>query len=81
MFAHQQDLIFIVIGGDSFPEPRYIWWNFVSSSEERIRKATEDWKDQKVGKIEGELDFIPLPNDPLPLQIVSQRCHPRKSQF
>jgi redox-sensitive bicupin YhaK (pirin superfamily) len=56
----------IVLGGTPFPEPRYIWWNFVSSRKERIRQAAEDWKNQRMGRVAGEKDFIPLPSDPLP---------------
>ena len=56
----------IFIGGKEFSEPRYIWWNFVSSRRERIRVAAEQWKNQLLGKVAEEDDFIPLPNDPLP---------------
>ena len=57
---------FIALGGEPFPEPRYMWWNFVSSRKERIRQAAEDWKNQSMGKVPTETEFIPLPNDPLP---------------
>lgn len=56
----------LVIGGKPFPEERYIWWNFVSSSKERIRKAADDWKNNRIGQVEGETEFIPLPEIPLP---------------
>ena len=56
----------VIIGGEPFPEERFMWWNFVSSKKERIRKAAQDWKDQKMGKVPGETEFIPLPSDPLP---------------
>ncbi len=56
----------IVIGGESFAEPRYIWWNFVSSRKERIREAAEAWKNQKMGQVVDETEFIPLPDTPLP---------------
>lgn len=56
----------IIIGGEPFPEPRYIWWNFISSSKERIRKAAEEWSNQKMGKVAEEDDFIPLPDLPFP---------------
>lgn len=61
-----QDTRFILIGGDPFPEPRFVWWNFVSSSKERLRAAANDWRNQTMGKVEGENDFIPLPEDSLP---------------
>lgn len=56
----------LAIGGDPFPEPRHIWWNFVSSKKELIHKAAASWKEQTFGHVEGEVDFIPLPNDKLP---------------
>jgi len=56
----------IIIGGEPHPEPRFMWWNFVSSSKEKIRDAAQRWKDQAMGKVPEENDFIPLPNDPLP---------------
>jgi redox-sensitive bicupin YhaK (pirin superfamily) len=56
----------MVVGGDPFPEPRHMWWNYVSSSKEKIRAAAEAWKAQSWPKVPGETDFIPLPDDPLP---------------
>ena len=42
--------------------PRHIWWNFVSSSKERIQQAKEDWKRKRFDTVPGdEEDFIPLP--------------------
>jgi hypothetical protein len=42
--------------------PRHIWWNFVSSSKERIEQAKADWKAGRFSKVFGdEEDFIPLP--------------------
>jgi hypothetical protein len=49
-----------------FKEPRYIWWNFVSSRKERIREAAALWEKQEMGQVPTEVDFIPLPNIPLP---------------
>jgi redox-sensitive bicupin YhaK (pirin superfamily) len=41
---------------------RHIWWNFVSSSEERIERAKQEWKDGAFPKVPGdEVEFIPLP--------------------
>lgn len=61
-----KDTRLIFIGGKEFSEPRYIWWNFVSSRKERIREAAEQWKNQLFGQVAEESDFIPLPEDPLP---------------
>ena len=52
------------LGGDPLPEKRFIWWNFVSSSQERLEQAKADWQAGKFGKIPGDsTDFIPLPED------------------
>lgn len=34
----------MALGGATINEERYIWWNFVSSSKDRIEQAKEDWK-------------------------------------
>jgi len=52
----------MLLGGDPLPEDRYIWWNFVSSSYERIEQAKHDWKEGRFGLIPGDdQEFIPLP--------------------
>jgi redox-sensitive bicupin YhaK (pirin superfamily) len=61
MIQAQQDARVLVMGGLPFPETRHIWWNFVSSSKERIEKAKQDWREQAFGTIKGETEFIPLP--------------------
>jgi hypothetical protein len=48
-------------GGDALPGERFIWWNFVSSSRERIEQAKADWREQRFDAVPGETDFIPLP--------------------
>ncbi len=53
---------FLVLGGEPLPEPRHIWWNFVSSRKERIEQAKRDWLQQSFGAIKGETEFIPLPS-------------------
>src|SRR5205823_14829058 len=55
---------FMLLGGAAPDEPRYIWWNFVSSRKERIRQAAEDWKAARLPKVPGDdVEFIPLPED------------------
>ncbi len=52
----------VLFGGDPLDGPRRLWWNFVSSSAERIDQAKEDWKEGRFGLVPGdEKDFIPLP--------------------
>ncbi|MDH3846914.1 MAG: pirin family protein [Gammaproteobacteria bacterium] len=48
-------------GGDALTGERIIWWNFVSSSRERLERAKEDWREKRFDAVPGETDFIPLP--------------------
>ena len=52
----------LVLFGGAPLGPRHMWWNFVSSSRERIERAKQDWRDQRFGSIAGETEFIPLPD-------------------
>ncbi len=51
----------LLLGGEPLEEPRYIWWNFVSSSQERIEQAKADWEERRFAHVIGEHEFIPLP--------------------
>lgn len=52
---------FVVIGGAPLDGQRYIFWNFVSSSKERIATASSDWEQRKFAPVPGETEFIALP--------------------
>ncbi len=52
---------FMVFGGATMDSPRHIWWNFVSSSPDRIRQAAEDWRAGRFPGVPGDKEFIPLP--------------------
>ncbi|MBI1252342.1 MAG: hypothetical protein GC189_12825 [Alphaproteobacteria bacterium] len=52
---------FVIIGGAALDAPRHMWWNFVSSSADRIEQAKADWRDGRFGKVPGDDEFIPLP--------------------
>ena len=52
---------FVVIGGEALDAPRFMFWNFASSSKERIARAADDWSEQRFDKIPGETEWIPLP--------------------
>ncbi len=53
---------FVIVGGEPMDGERHIWWNFVSSSKERIEQAKADWKAGKFGTVPGDdREFIPLP--------------------
>lgn len=51
----------MLLGGEPLPEKRHIFWNFVSSSLDRIEQAKEDWKEQRFARVPDEHEFIPLP--------------------
>ncbi|CTQ41904.1 pirin family protein [Roseibium aggregatum] len=58
---------FVVLGGEPMDGRRYIWWNFVSSSKERIEQAKEDWRLGRFDTVPGDAEeFIPLPDRPGP---------------
>ncbi len=51
----------LLLGGAPLGK-RYIWWNFVSSSEERIERAKREWAERAFPKVPGDdVEFIPLP--------------------
>jgi redox-sensitive bicupin YhaK (pirin superfamily) len=52
----------MILGGAPLEGKRYIYWNLVSSSRERIEKAKDDWRNDRFEKVPGETDFIPLPD-------------------
>lgn len=53
----------MLIGGARLDGERFLWWNFVSSSRERIERARDDWRERRYASVPGETDFIPLPDD------------------
>lgn len=51
----------LLLGGAVMDGPRYLFWNFVSSSRERIPQAKEDWKAGRFATVPGDdKEFIPL---------------------
>jgi Pirin-related protein len=53
----------MLVGGAPLDGPRYIWWNFVSSSRERIEAARREWREQRFAPVPGDLERMPLPDD------------------
>ncbi|CAN7180616.1 pirin family protein [Pararhizobium sp. LjRoot238] len=52
----------MLFGGAALGSARHIWWNFVSSSKERIEQAKEEWRTGRFDIVPGdEKEFIPLP--------------------
>src|SRR5215831_6497822 len=52
---------FILIGGPKLDGSRIVWWNFVSSSQERIEAAKADWRAGRLAPVPGDDEIIPLP--------------------
>ena len=64
LLAHS-DCRVMLLGGEAFKTPRTVWWNFVSSSRDRINAAKEDWKNGKFPLVPGDSEeFIPIPEIP-----------------
>ena len=53
----------MLLGGEAFQTKRHAWWNFVSSSRERINQAKEDWAKGRFPEVPGDSEeYIPLPD-------------------
>lgn len=59
--ATETGVQFVVIGGAPLDGHRFLFWNFVSSSKERLAQAADDWEQQRYAKVPGETEWIPLP--------------------
>ena len=65
-----EDSHLLLLGGAAMDGPRYIWWNFVASSVERIKSAAEDWLSGKFAIVpDDQEEFIPLPDLPFPEEV------------
>jgi redox-sensitive bicupin YhaK (pirin superfamily) len=51
----------VLLGGAPLDAPRYIWWNFVASSEALLEDARQAWLAQRYPMVAGDPEFIPLP--------------------
>lgn len=51
----------MLLGGEPLDGHRFIWWNFVSSSRQRIEQAKADWREGRFARVPGETERIPLP--------------------
>jgi redox-sensitive bicupin YhaK (pirin superfamily) len=51
----------MLLGGAPLDGERYLWWNFVSSSKDRIEQAKTDWKSGRFTMVPGDPEFILLP--------------------
>ena len=57
----ESDVRLVLLGGAPLDGDRHLWWNFVSSSRERIEQAKRDWKEGRFATVPGETEFIALP--------------------
>jgi len=57
----QSSTVLMLLGGAKMDGPRFIWWNFVSSSKERMERAKADWREDRFAPVPGETERIPLP--------------------
>ncbi len=55
------DARLMLVGGAPLDGERHLWWNFVSSSPERIERAKRDWAEGRFAPVPGETEFTPLP--------------------
>jgi redox-sensitive bicupin YhaK (pirin superfamily) len=56
----------MLLGGEAFKTQRHVWWNFVSSSRDRINEAKDNWNVGRFPKVPGDdTEFIPIPEVPL----------------
>jgi len=64
--ACDQGARLIILGGETLNGPRYVWWNFVASSRDRIEAAKEDWRAGDHGHFilppDDQDEFTPLPD-------------------
>jgi redox-sensitive bicupin YhaK (pirin superfamily) len=58
-----EDSRVMLAGGAALDGPRYIEWNFVSSSRERIETARSDWRERRFAAVPGDPERIPLPGE------------------
>lgn len=53
----------VLVGGKSFPHPKFIWWNFVSSSKEKMNLARDRWNAGNFPQVPGDSNIILAPLD------------------
>ncbi len=62
----------MLLGGEPLGH-RYVWWNLVSHSLDRIGQAKADWA---AGRFplppEDDQEFIPLPDSPMPMRVAAE---------
>ncbi len=57
----QENTHLFLFGGEPFAEERHIYWNFVSSSKEKIERAKEEWLYKTFPMMKNDSTYVPLP--------------------
>lgn len=58
-----EDAHVVLFGGAPLDGPRYVWWNYVASSEKIIEDAKRAWREDRMGRVAGDPERIPLPEN------------------
>ena len=67
VFSAAEETHLMIVGGARLEKPRHMWWNFVSTSTERIEQAKKDWRDRRFPVIPDDAaEFVPLPENGFP---------------
>jgi hypothetical protein len=53
----------LLFGGEPFEEERFIYWNFVSHSKDKLEQAKQDWRDKKFPMMKNDRSYVPLPGE------------------
>jgi hypothetical protein len=69
----------MLLGGEPFPEPIVMWWNFIGRTHEEIEGFREDWEagSERFGAVQGYTGSVPrLPAPALPTAHLRPRINP-----
>ncbi len=61
-----KDTQILLFGGEPLPEERFMMWNFVSSSKERLEIAKTEWENKKFPQVPNDTSYIPFPTRKIP---------------
>ncbi|MFK7785466.1 MAG: pirin family protein [Crocinitomicaceae bacterium] len=56
-----KDSQILLFGGEALPEKRFLSWNFVSHSKDRLKQAKEDWENKRFPTVPEDDTYIPFP--------------------
>ncbi len=53
----------LLFGGEPFEEERFIYWNFVATSKEKLEEAKQRWREKAFPRVPGDNTYVPLPGE------------------